>query len=181
MSTNKKLFAKIPGYDVRSASPADASALLAIYAPFITDTCVSFETEVPSEADFAVRIDNAVRDYAWLVCEAGGGIAGYAYAAKHRERAAYRYSADVSVYISPKYQRAGVGTALYAKLFDIMRARGLYTAYAAITIPNEGSVGLHKSLGFTEAGVFRHVGYKHGGWLDVLWMEKPLRAYGTPD
>jgi len=165
---------------IRGALLADAGAILKIYAPFITDTCITFETEVPSMEDFSARIENIIRDYPYLVCEADGNIIGYAYASKHRERAAYKYSADVSVYVSPEYHRHGIGRTLYGNLFELLRKQGIYTVFAGITLPNEKSAGLHQSLGFTAAGVFHKDGYKFGQWLDVMWMEKPLRDYTNP-
>jgi Sortase and related acyltransferases len=163
--------------NIKSATPDDAEAILNIYAPYITDTCVSFETEVPTITGFAERISNIIKTYPYLVCEIDGNIVGYAYAARHRERAAYKYSADVSIYIKPEYHHRGIGKALYIKLFELLREREIYTAFAAITLPNESSVGLHKTLGFTEIGVYHNVGYKFGKWLDLIWLEKPLLDY----
>jgi len=107
-------------------------------------------------------------------------IVGYTYASKHRERAAYKYSADVSVYVAPEYQRRGIGSALYTRIFELLRRQGIYTVYAGVALPNEKSVGLHTSLGFREIGVYKNVGYKFGKWLDVLWLEKPLKDYDEP-
>lgn len=165
---------------IRSATPADAAAILAIYAPYITDTVMTFETEVPALTDFTARVASILSGYPYLVCEADGRIVGYAYASQHRARAAYRYSVDVSIYIAPEYHRQGIGRLLYTALFEQLKARGFYTAYAGITLPNEKSVGLHKALGFTEAGTFHRVGYKANQWLDVIWLEKALREYGAP-
>jgi len=162
---------------IRSAASGDTEAILKIYAPYITGTCITFETEVPSIGDFTTRIQNILISYPYLVCEADGRIIGYAYASRHRERAAYKYSADVSVYIAPEYQGFGIGKTLYAHLFELLWKQGIYTVFAGITLPNDKSVGLHKSLGFTEAGIFHNDGYKFSKWLDVLWMEKPLRDY----
>ncbi|MCL2461258.1 MAG: GNAT family N-acetyltransferase [Defluviitaleaceae bacterium] len=166
---------------IRSATPADAGAILEIYAPFITGTCITFETEVPSIGEFAARIGSIAKSYPYLVSEMDGKIVGYAYASKHRERAAYRFSADVSVYVAPEYHRQGVGRALYTKLFDMLREQGIYTVFAGITLPNEKSAGLHKALGFIEVGVYHNVGYKLGKWLDVIWMGKALKEYDDPE
>ena len=162
---------------IRGASLADVGAILEIYAPYVTGTCISFETEAPPIEDFSERVENTLRCYPYLVCEVDGAIRGYAYASRHRERAAYKYSADVSVYIAPEYHRRGIGRALYADLFELLRKKGIFTVFAGITLPNDKSVGLHKSLGFSEAGVFHNDGFKFGRWLDVMWMEKPLRDY----
>ena len=163
--------------NIKPAKPDDAEAILNIYAPYITDTCVSFETEVPTIAEFTERMNNIIKSYPYLVCEIGGDIVGYAYASRHRERAAYKYSADVSIYIKPEYQRKGIGKALYTKLFELLREREIYTVYAGITLPNDSSAALHKSLGFKEVGIYHNVGYKFGKWLDVLWLEKPISDY----
>ena len=165
---------------IRSATPEDAAQLRAIYAPYVTGTCVSFETEVPSVAEFAQRIKASLSGWAYLVCEAQGEIVGYAYAGAYRARAAYRYSANVSVYIKPDYHRQGIGKALYEALFEKLRILGFYTLVAGIALPNAPSLGLHKAMGFREVGIFHNIGYKHGQWRDVLRLEKPLRAYDTP-
>ena len=166
---------------IRVATPADAAAILGIYAPYVTGSCISFETDVPTVKEFTARVENNIKDYPYLVCETDGGIVGYAYASKHRERAAYKYSADVSVYIASAYQGQGIGKALYTRLFELLRERGIYTAFAGITLPNDKSVGLHKALGFSEVGVYHNVGYKFGKWLDVIWLEKPLLEHYGDD
>ncbi len=166
--------------NIRNAVPADAGAILGIYAPYITDTCVSFEIEVPAIEDFTVRMKNILKNYPYIVYEVNGLVVGYAYASKHRERAAYRYSADVSVYVEPSYHRQGIGKALYEKLFGLLRDQGIYTVCAGVTIPNDSSIGLHKSLGFTEVGIYHNVGYKLDKWHDVIWFEKALRDYDDP-
>lgn len=166
---------------IRNATPADARAILDIYAPYVTDTSITFETEVPTIEEFMARMENIQKSYPYLVYEVDGVIVGYAYASKHRERAAYRYSADVSIYVEPSYHKQGIGKALYTKLFDMLRTQGIYTAYACITVPNDASIELHKSLGFTEVGVFHNDGYKLAKWHDVIWLEKALREYNNPE
>ena len=166
---------------LRNATPADARAILDIYAPYVTDTSITFETEVPIIEEFMERMENIQKSYPYLVYEVDGVVVGYAYASKHRERAAYRYSADVSIFVEPSYHKQGIGKALYTKLFDLLRDQGIYTVYACITVPNNASIGLHKSLGFTEAGVFHNDGYKLGKWHDVIWLEKSLREYDNPE
>ena len=162
---------------IRNAIPDDASDVLRIYAPYITNTCITFETEVPTLAEFTGRMETYIKSYPYLVCETDNKVVGYAYASKHRERAAYKYSVDVSVYVDSEYHGQGVGRALYSKLFELLTEQGLFTAYAGITLPNDKSVGLHRAFGFRDVGVYHNVGYKLGKWLDVLWMEKPLRDY----
>lgn len=109
------------------------------------------------------------------MCEQNGEIIGYAYASRHGERAAYLHSADVSIYISPEYHGTGIGKALYKSLFEALYEYDYYMAYASITLPNEKSLGLHKSFGFKEVGVMHNVGYKQGKWLSLLWLEKPIK------
>jgi len=159
---------------VRSAHPADAAACLAIYAPFVRETQVSFEVEVPTEEDFELRIRETMRDYPWLVAECGGRIAGYAYARRHRERGAYRWSVEVSVFVGDGCRRTGVGRALYSELFAILRRQGFANAYAGIALPNDASVSFHESMGFAPVGVYRKVGFKLGRWHDVGWWSLRL-------
>ena len=166
---------------IRNADLSDVPDILRIYMPFITDTCISFETEVPSIEEFRTRMGNVMKNYPYLVCEIDHKIVGYAYGSKHRERAAYKYSADMSIYVDPDYHRRGIGRALYTELAKLLVELGIYTAFAGITQPNDKSVGLHRALGFTEIGVYHNVGYKFDTWLDVMWMEKPLREYDKPE
>lgn len=165
---------------IRPAVSTDAEAILKIYAPYITDTVITFETEIPSLEAFTERVAAIQSHYPYLVCELDGTVVGYAYASKHRERAAYRYSVDVSIYVDMNFRHQGIGRALYTHLFEELKQYPYYTAFACITLPNEASVGLHKAFGFQDAGIFHKDGYKAGKWLDVIWMEKSLRQYDTP-
>ncbi len=167
-------------WTIRDALAGDAAQILAIYAPYVTDTCVSFESEAPSLEEFTRRISESLKTYAYLVCEADGEIVGYAYASLYRARPAYRYSANTSVYIKRGFHRRGIGRALYEQLFDRLRARGFYTLVAGIALPNPASIALHRAMGFREVGVYHNIGYKHGAWRDVLRLELPLRDYGVP-
>lgn len=160
---------------IRSATEADAGALLAIYGPFVRDTTVSFETEVPTAEAFAARIRETVTRWAWLVAEENGTCVAYAYAGSHRIRSAYRWSVEVSAYVAPGYRRRGLGRALYLQLFEQLRERGYCNAYAGIALPNEASLAMHRSLGFSPIGTFRRVGWKFGAWQDVAWLHLPLR------
>jgi L-amino acid N-acyltransferase YncA len=157
---------------VRDATAADAGACAAIYAPFVTGTGTSFEDVPPGPAEMAGRIAGA---HAWLVLVDGSGaVAGYAYAVAHRSRAAYRWACEVSVYLDPAHRGRGGGRALYTALLDRLAGRGFRTALAIITLPNEPSERLHRALGFVPVGVCRRVGWKHGRWHDVLWMQREL-------
>ena len=160
---------------IRLVTVDDARAVQAIYAPAVRETAISFEYEVPSAAEMAERIQHYLLQYPWLVLELDGILAGYAYASAHRARQAYQWSAEVSVYVHPDYQRRGVGRALYTSLFELLRLQGYYQAFAGITLPNPGSVGLHEALGFQPVGVFRAIGYKLDAWHDVGWWQLPLQ------
>jgi phosphinothricin acetyltransferase len=160
---------------IRLARESDAAAIAAIYAPYCESTPVSFETSAPSPEEFAARIQNITAHWPWLVLEDNGSVAGYAYAGRHRERAAYRWAVDTAVYVHEKYHRRGVGRALYATLFHVLREQGYFKACAGITIPNPASVALHEAVGFTLVGVYRGIGFKHGSWHDVAWFEAEVQ------
>ena len=160
---------------IRLATEEDAAAIGEIYAPFCRGTAVSFEVEPPSLAEMQSRIAKTRPSYPWLVAERDGAIIGYAYASKHRERAAYIWSVDVSAYIAEGFRAHGYGRALYTSLFSILRLQGFFNANAGITLPNPGSEGLHRSMGFQPIGVYRNIGYKCGGWHDVAWYQLALR------
>src|SRR6187401_1845700 len=159
---------------IRMATEADAAAVLAIYGPFCESTVISFEYEPPSIDDVARRIRNVTAYYPWLVLD-DGGVIGYAYASRHRDRAAYAWSIDTAVYIHPAHHRRGVGRALYTALFHLLRRQGYFKAFAGVTLPNPGSVGLHEAMGYQPVGVYRGVGYKHGAWRDVAYFQLMLQ------
>lgn len=161
---------------VRRAKGDDAGACVEIYRPFVLDTAITFETEVPSVDEMAARIAHAQLLQEWLVFEDEAGVVGYAYARPFKERAAYRWSAEVSVYVSPRRHRGGVGRDLYAALLTRLADRGYRRVFAGITQPNEPSNRFHKSFGFRPAGVFERVGFKHGAWHDVAWMQLDVQA-----
>ncbi len=156
-------------HTIRLATVADAAAVAAIYAPYVRDTAISFETEPPDAAEMGRRIATVGERYPWLVAADAAGLLGYVYAGEHRVRAAYRWDADVAVYLEPRAHRRGIGSALYRQLFALLRAQGYVNAYAGISLPNAASVGLHEALGFEPVGVYRGVGHKHGAWHDVGW------------
>jgi L-amino acid N-acyltransferase YncA len=160
---------------IRLADDADAAALARIYAPSVLATGTSFEATPPDEAEMRARRRAVAAHAPWLVCGDGDEVWGYAYAARHRDRAAYRWSIDASVYIDARHHRRGVGRALYTSLFALCRLQGFYTVHAGISLPNPASVGLHESLGFVPVGVYRAVGYKFGAWHDVGWWQLALR------
>ncbi|HEY0232258.1 MAG TPA: arsinothricin resistance N-acetyltransferase ArsN1 family B [Dokdonella sp.] len=160
----------------RIADASDAAEICAIYAPYATDTVITFETEAPDTAEMRSRIAQIGRRYPWLVAERDSQVVGYAYASEYRSRKAYRWSVDVGVYLAPAAHRRGIGRRLYACLFELLRVQGYVNAYGIITLPNEASIGLHEAMGFQPIGTYRHVGYKHGTWLDVGWWHLALAA-----
>lgn len=159
---------------IRDARRSDVPAMLAIYAPFVEHTAVSFEYDVPTEAEFARRLEEHQAAFPWLVCEENGRVMGYAYAGRAFERAAYGWNAEISCYLAPELRGRGVGRRLYARIEEILTRLGYYKLFAVVTSANAPSVAFHRALGFREAACFRNVGYKQGGWYDVLWLEKTL-------
>ncbi|MGC4937832.1 GNAT family N-acetyltransferase [Kribbella sp. DT2] len=167
---------------IRDALPhEDAAACAAIYAPYVRETAISFELEPPSAAQLAERIVAAQKRHAWLVLEDDTArIVGYAYGGPMKERAAYRWSCEVSVYLEPGRRRTGGGRALYEALFERLTERGFRTAIAGMTLPNDASVGLHAALGFEPIGTYRRIGWKNGGWHDVAWAQRTLAVAEDP-
>jgi L-amino acid N-acyltransferase YncA len=165
---------------IRDAVPHDAARCAEIYAPYVRDTAISFETKPPSATDMAGRIAEAQRDHAWLVLEDGTTVIGYAYGGPFMSRAAYRWSATVSVYLDGARRGTGGGRALYAALFERLAGRGIRTVLAGVALPNEASEGLHRALGFEPVGTYRRVGWKHGRWHDVAWFQRHLADDGSP-
>ena len=161
---------------LRDADPErDGAACAAIYAPSVADGVASLEERAPEAHEMTDRIRIVTRSYPWLVAEIDGEVVGYAYASRHRERAAYRWSADVTIYIAAGHHRTGIGRALYGALFGLLEAQGVHELCAGITLPNPGSVRLHESFGFELIGVYQSIGFKLGVWRDVGWWQKPLR------
>jgi L-amino acid N-acyltransferase YncA len=164
---------------IRLASENDAAAIRAIYGPFCDSTIVSFESSAPSVPEMAARISKISEHFPWLILEDEGVVAGYAYASRHHERAAYMWSVDSAVYVDPRYQRRGVGRALYTTLFELLQCQGFFKVFAAISLPNPASTGMHEAFGFQLAGVTRGVGYKFGGWHDVAHYQLALQPERT--
>ena len=159
---------------VRDATEDDGAACAAIYAPYVTDTAITFEYEPPTAAGMSARIAAAQQAHAWLVLEDDGRVVGYAYGGRHKERAAYRWSCEVSVYLDRTYHRAGVGRALYVALLARLAERGFRAVVAKMTLPNDASVGLHRTLGFRPVGVHERIGFKNGAWHDVAITQLDL-------
>jgi phosphinothricin acetyltransferase len=160
---------------IRLAGATDAAAIAAIYAPFCEGSIVSFETAAPSAEEFARRIGSITENWPWLVLEEGNAVAGYAYASRHHERAAYGWAVNTGIYVGDGFRGRGVGRALYTSLFELLRQQGYFKACAGITLPNAASVALHKAFGFALVGVYRGIGFKLGGWHDVAWYEADVQ------
>jgi len=165
---------------IRVARDDDAAAIHAIYAPSITDGVATFETVLPGVDAMAARIRAKLQHYPWLVWDEGGQVLAYAYAGRFRERAAYDWIAETSIYVRADAQRRGIARRLYGVLLDVMRAQGMTQAVGVITLPGTASVAMHETMGFTPAGVWRQSGYKLGQWWDVGVWQKELQAATAP-
>lgn len=165
---------------IRDATSDDAAACAAIYAPYVRDTAITFESEPPSPAEMARRIADAQRTHAWVVLEDDGRVVGYAYGGPYKQRAAYQWSCEVSVYVELGRRRSGAGRALYEALFARLADRGYRMLVAGMTLPNDASVALHRGMGFEPVGTYRRIGWKHGAWHDVAWTQRPLLPTGAP-
>lgn len=162
---------------IRLATQKDAKGILEIYAPYIRETSYTFESDVPTEEEFAKRIHAYLENWPWLVCEINSEIAGYAYATKYRERKGYQWCTESSVYIHEKFQRLGIARALYTALFEILKRQGYVNVYAVINLPNDKSVALHEDCGFKWFATYDHVGYKLGRWKNVGWWQLQVNDY----
>ena len=158
-------------FTIRKAKEEDAQALLQIYTPYITDTTITFEYDVPTAEAFAGRIRETAAAFPYLVCERDGVIMGYAYAHRIRERAAYDWDAELSIYLAQGTHGHGVGTTVLACLIDLLELQGLRHLYSCVTLPNEKSIRMHKKYGFEDCGRLRKVGMKFGRRLDVVNLQ----------
>ncbi len=165
---------------IRTASAADYGAMRDIYGQYI-DTAVTFETELPTAEAFSARIAAVQTVYPCLLWEEDGQILGYAYAHRWKERAAYGWDAELSVYVDAAARRRGIGRALYAALLRLLPLQGVRMAYAVVTLPNEASEGLHAAFGFKRAAVLRNTGFKNGQWRDIALFQLELLPHdGEP-
>ncbi|WP_298068687.1 GNAT family N-acetyltransferase [uncultured Mailhella sp.] len=172
---------------LRAAREADAPALLAIYAPYVEKTAITFECEVPTEEEFRSRIRRTLLRYPWLVAESGHSVLGYACASAFHPRAAYGWCAEVTVYLQENARGRGLGKTLYACLEDILKAQGVLLLYACIAVPTQedetltlASRRFHEREGYRLAGEFPQCGFKFGRWYDMVWMEKRLGESAVP-
>lgn len=156
---------------IRRATADDAAAIASIYAPYVTGTIVSFETEAPDETEMGRRIAEAGDSYPWLVACEDGSVLGYAYACAFRTRPAYRFTVETTVYLADGAGGRGIGTLLLRALLPALEGQGFAQAIAAITLPNQASIALHEKMGFRMAGIYEKVGFKFGEWRSVgLWQ-----------
>ena len=161
-------------YKIRQVQLSDVEAILKVYAPFITDTCISFEYVVPSVEEFAQRIAGISAEYPYIVLEADGEIVGYAYAHRYLERVAYSWDVEVTIYLAPKVQGKGLGVILYDTLEKLLALQNIKNLYSCITGDNVHSIEMHRSMGYEIIGTFPKAGFKHDRWLDVVWMAKAI-------
>ena len=169
-----------PALLIRPAQEGDAAAVAAVYAPYVDSTAVSFEAEAPTAAIMAQRIGATLDTHPWLVAERDGEVVGFAYAGKHSQRAAYRWTVDVTVYVHEQERRSGVGRRLYATLLATLQGQGFRSAFAEIVVPNPGSTRLHEAMEFSRVGTHRDVGFKLGRWHDIEYWRLGLSDGAGP-
>ena len=162
---------------IRLATANDAEALLHIYTPFIINSGITQETDVPSITEFKSRIEQTLIERPWLVAEINGAVAGYAYAGTHRKRKGYQWCIEPSVYLHKDYYGKNIATALYSALIDILKLQGYVNAYAVITLPNTKSVAFHEKFGFRYLTTYKKIGYKSDQWHDVGWWEYQINEH----
>ena len=161
---------------IRPAAAADIAAITAIYADAVLHGTATFEIEPPDEAEMARRQRALIaKDYPFLVAEKAGVTVGYAYAGPYRDRPAYHWCVENSIYVAPQLHRQGIGRALLARLIAESETRGFRQMLAVIgDSANTGSVAVHAAVGFRLIGTFQSVGFKHGRWLDTVLMQRAL-------
>ena len=165
---------------LRKATVADGDALAAIYKYYVENTAITFEYIAPSGAEFSERIAHKSEKYPFIIAEVDGRPIGYAYASEYRERAAYSWDVETSVYVDPRYQGRGIGKRLYSALEEILKLQNVVNLYACITCPNDQSVAMHEAFGFKYIGRFHSAGFKMGEWHDVSWFEKQISFPENP-
>ena len=161
-------------FKIRHINLNDAEATLDVYRPYVENTIISFEYDLPGLSQWKTRIKTNTSEYPWLVCEYQKNIIGYAYGSKHRYRTAYSWSPESTVYLSDKFHRLGIASVLYKTLFELLRLQGYVNVYAGVTLPNVKSEEFHLALGFYEVGIFKKIGFKFGSWHDTRWFQLHL-------
>ena len=165
---------------IRFINMEDYPRVLEIYAPYIMETAISFEAEVPTLEAFSQRIEKISSKFPWLVYEENGQVLGYAYGSTHRSRYAYNWSCEVTVYLDQKHTKKGIGSSLYNQLFTMLKEQGFYNLFAGITQPNEASNRIHEKLGFKKIGTYENIGFKFSKWHDVSWYQLEINAGDNP-
>lgn len=163
--------------NIRLAKSTDALGILSVYAPYVLNTPVTFEYEVPAEQEFAARITHTLERYPYYVAEEDGVILGYAYASVFKNRAAYNWSVETTIYIDRQQQGRGIGTALYQALERDLAQQNIVNLCACIAFPNPGSIAFHEAHGYHTVAHFHKAGYKGRKWYDMVWMEKTLNEH----
>ncbi len=165
---------------LRIAKKEDGAALAAIYGYYVENTAITFEYVAPSADEFGERIAHKLEKYPYIAAEENGRAVGYAYADMYRERAAFEWSCELSVYVDKNETGKGIGKLLYSALVEILRLQGFVSVVASITYPNGPSVALHEKMGFSHLGTMHDIGFKFGRWLDLMWFEKRISDIDTP-
>ena len=165
---------------VRLATVEDGAACAAIYGPFVEDTSISFELEPPTPDEMAGRIEKTTTRTPWLVVEVDGTVRGYAYGTRHRDRAAYDWTVESTVYVDRDFAGRGIGRAAMTALLEVLRLQGFHLVVAGITQPNPASTALHRALGFERIGEFGAIGWKDGRWHGVEWYGLELGPRDRP-
>lgn len=165
---------------LRKATKNDGEALAAIYKHYVENTAITFEYVAPTGEEFAERIAHKSEKYPFIIAEEDGRPVGYAYASEYRERAAYSWDVETSVYLDLEHQGCGIGKRLYSALEEILKLQNVVNLYACITYPNEPSIAMHESMGYKFIGRFHSAGFKMGEWHDVIWMEKQISFPASP-
>lgn len=160
----------------RLANISDAEEILKIYSPYITDTVITFEYDIPTIGDFKGRIESISGGYPYIVCTYNNKIIGYAYAHKYAERDAYQWDVELSIYLDMNYKGLGIGKILYNKVIDILKLQNVQNVYACITSANEKSIRFHEKLGFELIGTFKDTGYKFEKWYDITWLGMRIKS-----
>ncbi|MFT3950838.1 MAG: GNAT family N-acetyltransferase [Oscillospiraceae bacterium] len=169
---------------IRPASVADTESLLAIYTPYVMETAVTFDYTVPSAAAFAAKMRKITEKYPFFVAEEDGQIVGYAYASAFKDRAAYNWTVETTIYLSQKSRGKGIGRTLYLALEDALKRQNVLNLNACIAVTTtedayltNASVYFHEKLGYRKVAHFSACGFKFGRWYDMIWMEKLLGAH----
>jgi L-amino acid N-acyltransferase YncA len=165
---------------IRPVKISDADFCLGLYSKYVVGSAVSFELEVPSQEEFSNRIDTISKRFPYLIAEENEHRVGYAYASAYRDRLAYQWNVEVSIYVEEQNKKSGVATALYTQLFSELESIHICKAFAVIALPNDASVGFHNKMGFEKFATYKNVGFKLNQWHDVLWMEKTIQSPETP-